>query len=378
MVYYSFKNRCKNSSLNGIDNPKADYFFMSGILYKMNTFLDYFLEFSYCSKSLLYICNCDSFFWHFNKTQRLKIYKNLSSFKSDKKTVLTTGTFDGVHLGHQKILKRLVQSAQEMNAESVLFTFNPHPRMILYPDDHGLRLLTSPDEKSKILNDLGVDHLIEYPFSKEFSKMSARSYVRKILVGKIGISKIIIGYDHRFGNHREGNYNKLLEFGEIYNFKIEQITALEMEEIKISSTKIRNALLSGELDVASKYLGRNYEVNGKVVGGKKIGSKIGFPTANILPDYEWKLIPSNGVYAVNCYFEDKKVAGILNIGTRPTVNESDDISIEVHLLGWDGLIYDVDIKVEFLYKIRDEKKFDSLEELKNQIELDKQLVINKG
>ena len=291
--------------------------------------------------------------------------------------MLTTGTFDGVHLGHQKILKRLVQCANEINGESVLFTFYPHPRMVLYPDDHDLKLLTSPEEKAKILDQIGVNHLIEYPFSKEFASLSAREYVREILVDKIGIKKMIVGYDHRFGNHREGNFDKLVEYGEIYDFQVEQISAVEMEEINISSTKIRNALATGELEVATKYLGRNYSLKGQVVGGDQIGTKIGFPTANIQPEFKWKLIPSNGVYAVICNVEGEKVDGILNIGTRPTVNNDNEIRIEVHLLNWNGLIYDKDVELEFLYKIRDEKKFDSLEQLKAQIEMDKKEALSK-
>lgn len=307
----------------------------------------------------------------------LKIYKNLSSFNTDKKTVLTTGTFDGVHLGHQAILKRLVQSAREMDCESVLFTFNPHPRMILHPEDHGLKLLSSPEEKARILDEIGIDHLIEYPFSREFASLTALGYVRDILVDKIGIRKMIVGYDHRFGRHREGDYAKLIEFGEIFNFEVEEISALEMQEIKISSTKIRNALKEGRLDEATRYLGREYELTGTVVGGNQLGTKIGFPTANIDPGYQWKLIPSNGVYAVKCYIEGKKLDGILNIGTRPTVNDNGERRIEVHILNWDGLIYDKEITLNFHYKIRDEQKFDSLDELKSQIQKDKQSVLDK-
>lgn len=308
----------------------------------------------------------------------MKIYNNLSEFKIDKATVLTTGTFDGIHIGHQEILKRLVEGAKSIGGESVLFTFHPHPRMVIHPDDHGLKLLSTPEEKAEILEEIGIDHLIIHPFSVEFSKISARDYVRNILVNQIGIKKMIIGYDHRFGNRREGDYDQLKEFGDVYGFDLDKISALELEEIKVSSTKIRKALAEGNLQVATKYLGRNYTLSGKVVEGKKLGSKIGFPTANIQVNYKWKLIPANGVYCVSCKFDENKFDGLLNIGSRPTVNQdSEDVSVEVHLLNWNGLIYDKNMTIEFLYKIRDEKKFESLEDLKLQIERDKQLVLNR-
>ena len=284
---------------------------------------------------------------------------------------MTTGTFDGVHLGHKKILKRLIENAREMGRESVLLTFYPHPRIVLHPKDHGLKLLSTQEEKAELLKEMGLDHLIELPFSKEFASLSPREYVRKVLVEAIGIEKIIVGYDHRFGNHREGDYNKLLEYGEIYNFDVEQISALELQEIKISSTKIRQALESGDVEKAAQFLGHTYAVKGTVVKGQSLGSKIGFPTANVLPEYDWKLIPGNGVYTVKCEVEGKIIPGILNIGTRPTVNKDNKVVIEVHLLDWDGLIYDKKINIKFLYRIREEQKFDSIEDLVEQINKDK-------
>jgi len=302
----------------------------------------------------------------------LKIHHGIANFHSSKPVILTSGTFDGVHLGHQKMLAKLIAEAKESNNESVLLTFYPHPRMFLHPDDHGLKLLSSPEEKYSLLEKMGIDHVVVQPFDDVFSSITAHRYIRDILVNQLGVKKIIAGYDHRFGKNREGNYDVLVETGAIFGFDVIQISAKELEDVKISSTKIRNALFNGEIDVAEKYLGRKYSIEGKVVEGKKLGSQLGFPTANINVDYDYKLIPKNGVYAVIAFVENQKIKGMLNIGTSPTVSNSNKVSIEVHLINWKGNIYDKTIRIEFVKRLRDEKKFESKPDLIKQLNLDKQ------
>jgi riboflavin kinase/FMN adenylyltransferase len=298
----------------------------------------------------------------------LKTFSNIKEYNS-KKSVVTIGTFDGVHIGHKKILERIIFNAKELNCESVVLTFFPHPRMVLQ-DNSVVQLLNTVDEKTLLLEKTGIDNLIIHPFNQEFSRLTAEEFVRQILVNQLNIRKIIIGYDHRFGRNRTANINDLIVFGEEYGFEVEQISAQEINDNAVSSTKIRNAILEGNITLANNYLGYNYFFSGIVVKGKQLGRTIGFPTANIKINEDYKLIPKNGVYIIKSNYDKKTIFGLMNIGTRPTV-EGTNQTIEVFFLDFDKDIYDETLTIEIIEFIRNEQKFDSLEELKKQIENDK-------
>lgn len=283
--------------------------------------------------------------------------------------MITIGTFDGVHMGHKKILDKVISEAKLRNEESIVLTFYPHPRFILN-ENANVRLLNTIDEKADLLNKTGLTSLIIHPFDKEFADLSAEEFIKKILIDQLNVSKIIIGYDHRFGKNRSADINDLIQFGAKYNFDVEQISAQELNDIAISSTKIRTALINGEITLANNYLGYPYSFSGKVIKGNQLGRTIGFPTANIQINEFFKLIPKNGVYIVKCLVNKQSVNGIMNIGNRPTLNGTSQ-SIEVHLLNFDQSIYDSEITVELLEFIRNEQKFENLEALKHQIEKDK-------
>ena len=273
------------------------------------------------------------------------------------------GTFDGVHKGHKVIIDRLRQIASRFNGESVVLTFYPHPRMVLQPDND-MRLLTTIAEKKVLLEKAGIDHLIIHPFDKKFSRLSSIEFVRDILVNQIGTKKLVIGYDHHFGRNREGSFEHLSEFGPIYGFDVEEIPAQEVDEVNVSSTKIRRALNHGEIEIAKAYLGYSYFLHGKVVHGDKLGRKLGFPTANIEVDNSYKLIPANGIYSVMVERKGQEFPGMANIGTRPTITGSNGLlKLEVNLFDFSDDLYDEELKVTFLEYIREEKKFDSTEEL---------------
>ena len=304
----------------------------------------------------------------------MKIYNSLYDFKPTKKTIVTLGTFDGVHIGHQKIIEKLLQNAKEYDCESLILTFFPHPRMVLQ-EGSDIKLLNTIDEKSVLLDKLGLDNLIIHPFDKEFSRLSAEEFVKKILVDTFNIQKIIIGYDHRFGRNRTANIDDLILYGEKFGFEVEQISAQEINEVSISSTKIRNAILDGNMALANEYLGYNYNLSGIVSQGKQLGRTIGFPTANIkIPD-EYKLIPKNGVYIVKSILNQITVFGIMNIGVNPTVN-GENLSIEVHFLDFDADLYDEKITISIIDRIRDEQKFESVALLKLQLEKDKNTALS--
>lgn len=283
--------------------------------------------------------------------------------------MVTIGTFDGVHIGHRKILERIIHSALELHCESVVLTFFPHPRMVLQESSE-VKLLNTIDEKITLLETIGIDNLIIHPFDKEFSRLSAEEFVKNILVDQLNIQKIIIGHDHRFGRNRTADINDLIEFGKEYGFEVEQISAQEINEIAVSSTKIRNAILDGNIILANNYLGYPYFFSGEVVKGKQLGRTIDFPTANIHIKEDYKLIPKNGVYIVKSHYNHEPIFGIMNIGIRPTVN-GENQTIEVHFFDFDKDIYHEIITVEILEFIRDEHKFESLEALQNQIQKDK-------
>ena len=302
----------------------------------------------------------------------MKVYTDIDQFGPVKKPFVTTGTFDGVHFGHRVILKKLIKQAKAEGGESVLLTFYPHPRMILFPDDNNLKLLTTQPEKIKLLEKLGIEHLIIIPFTVEFSRMKAFEFVRDILVNKIGVYKLIIGYDHQFGRNREGSLKQLEEYAPMFEFEIEEIPAQDIDTVKISSTKIRNALMQGDIKTADEYLGYEYPISGEVIRGNQIGRSLGFPTANIQYNNHYKLIPANGVYAVEIRVKETTYKGMMNIGRRPTLNDHDaGMTLEVNIFNFDENIYGKVITVLLRRRIRDEIKFKNLEALSAQLEKDK-------
>lgn len=291
-----------------------------------------------------------------------------------KNPVVTTGTFDGVHRGHQQIIDRLIHSAQENQGESVVVTFDPHPRSVLFPNDSSLKLLQSVEEKAERLAALGVDHLLVIPFDRAFAEMSADDYVRKIIVELIGASKLVIGYDHQFGKNREGSFIKLQQMGMIYGFEVEEIPAHIIDQVTISSSRIRKALTAGELETANAYLGYPYTLHAKVIPGEALGRTIGFPTANLEISHPLKLIPASGVYAVKVHVNDSVFTAMMNIGYRPTISDDRMLKLEVHLLGFTGDLYGHQLGVSCFKRLRDEKKFDDIAALKNQLLFDKKQV----
>jgi len=305
----------------------------------------------------------------------VKIYHNIEDFQNVSFPVLTTGTFDGVHAGHKTILDRLKSIAEENDGETVLLTFSPHPRIVLFPDQNDLRLLTTREEKIALLEEYGIDHLIIHPFTKQFSRLSSVEYIRDLLVNKLQIKKLVIGYDHHFGRNREGTLEHLLECGPIYGFDVEEIPAADIDHVNVSSTKIRHALLKGDIATAQAYLGHDYLLTGEVVAGDGRGKKIGFPTANLQIDDSLKLIPADGVYAINAVLKGESYQGMMNIGVRPTISESpdsEDKKIEIHLFDFDQDIYGQLLTVKFVERIRDERKFSSVEALAEQLAKDKE------
>lgn len=303
----------------------------------------------------------------------MKVYHHLKEFTAAQVTnpVMTTGTFDGVHLGHRVIIDRLNDEAEKIGGESVLLTFFPHPRMVLFPDDHGLQLLNSLDEKLALLADAGIDHVIVQPFTKEFAKLTALEYVKEVLVNAIGVKKMVVGYDHHFGNHREGNFETLKEYAELYQFEVAEIPVQELNEVNVSSTKVRKALLDGDVALANSFLTSKYQLAGIVIKGKQLGNKIGFPTANITPINNYKLIPAIGVYAVEVVWANQTFKGMMNIGNNPTVENTNELRMEVHIFDFEQDIYGEAIIVTFVNRIRSEQKFDNLEALQQQLTYDK-------
>ncbi|MFM1754073.1 MAG: Riboflavin biosynthesis protein RibF [Bacteroidota bacterium] len=304
----------------------------------------------------------------------MNIFHSINEFHSDKKTIVTIGTFDGVHLGHAAILKKLTQNTQNETFESTVLTFFPHPRMVLQGKSD-LKLLNTIDEKIELLEKIGIDNLIIHPFDEKFAELNAEAFVTTILVDQFRVQKIIIGYDHRFGKNRTANIDDLITFGTQYGFEVEQISAQEIDEISISSTKIRTALEEGEIQLANEYLGYHYFLSGTVVKGKQLGRTIGFPTANIELEEDYKLVPQNGVYVVRVKIDGKTIYGMMNIGFNPTV-QGKQKTIEVHLFDFDTDIYNRKIQVSILQHIRSEKKFESVELLKEQLKKDKTFTLH--
>lgn len=301
----------------------------------------------------------------------MKTIQGISQFKSSISTAVTIGTFDGVHIGHRKILERLINNAKSNGHESTVLTFFPHPRMVLQKDTE-IKLLNTLEEKIEILEGLGLDCLIVHPFTKAFSRLSATEFVRDILVNTLNIQKIIIGYDHRFGRNRNASIQDLIGFGNTLDFDVEEIPAQEIDDVSVSSTKIRNALLEGDIATANNYLGYEYMLSGKIKAGKGLGKKFGFPTANIHIGESYKLIPKNGVYVVKGILDSKEYFGMMNIGFNPTVAGTAQ-SIEVNFFELDEDLYHKDIQVRLLHRLRDEHKFDSLEDLRLQLVKDREM-----
>ncbi len=295
----------------------------------------------------------------------MKLYSSAASYKNTRGCVVTIGTFDGVHKGHKTILNRLVATAKKEDLDSVVLTFFPHPRMVLQ-EDSDIKLINTIAERTELLRDTNIDHLIIHPFTHAFSRLTALEYVRDILVGQLRAKKIIIGYDHRFGRNRNSNIDNLREFGKIYDFEVEEISVKEIEDVAISSTKIRKALNLGDIQMANNYLGYNFMISGEVVMGKKIGRTIQYPTANLGLKEKYKLVPKNGVYIVKSEIDGNLYFGITSIGTNPTVGGT-KTTIETHFLGLNQDLYGKEICIEFLNFIRGEVKFDSLEELRKAI-----------
>ena len=304
----------------------------------------------------------------------MKIIRSITAFNYSEKTIVTIGTFDGIHIGHQKILKDLIKTAKKEGKKSVLLTFFPHPRMVLQKDNKIL-LLNTIEEKSGLLEKMGLDYLIIHPFSKEFSRLTALDFVRDILVNKLNTSRLIIGYDHHFGKNREGNIHQLKEYSLLYDFKVEEIPAQDIDDVSVSSTKIRTALKEGNLKTANNYLGYHYMLNGTVVSGKKLGGTIGFPTANLEIKEPYKLIPKTGVYIIKTHINTVLYTGIMNIGFNPTVLGKHQ-TIEAHLFDFNEDLYGKEIMIEFIYFLREEHKFESVKELVVQLNIDKENAIS--
>jgi riboflavin kinase/FMN adenylyltransferase len=301
----------------------------------------------------------------------LKIHSDLKNFIAQK-PVLTVGTFDGVHLGHRKIIARLIDRAKKIHGESVIFTFDPHPRRVVSPGESNLRLLTTIEEKIALFEQSGIDHLIIYPFTPEFAQLSYEQFVKEILIDQIHTKYLVVGYDHKFGKNRQGDFEFLKNCADRFDFHVEKLDVLLMNESHISSTKIREAIQKGDFEMANSFLGYPFTLHGTVVEGQKLGRKIQFPTANVAASDPDKIIPGYGVYAVTAKIRTKMYQGMLNIGSRPTVNNNaDHRSIEVHLFNFNEDIYGEAIELQFFSKLREEQKFDSLNALKDQLEKDK-------
>ncbi len=298
--------------------------------------------------------------------------KTAADYKRIKNSVVTIGTFDGVHVGHQKIINRLVHIAEANKLQALVLTFFPHPRMVVQKDS-SIKLINTIDEKAAQLQQLGVDHLVLKEFTNTFSRLSALEYVRDVLVNKLKVKHIIVGYDHHFGRNRTATIEDLIEFGEFYGFEVTQIDAQEVGDVAVSSTKIRVALREGNMRVANDFLGYNFMLTGTVVKGKGLGANLSFPTANIFIEEPYKLIPKQGVYLVQSKIENQLVYGMMNIGKNPTVSQDNKTHIEVHFFNLDANLYSKTLKIELLEHLRSEIKFPNIEALKVQLEKDKAL-----
>jgi riboflavin kinase / FMN adenylyltransferase len=297
--------------------------------------------------------------------------QNTEHFRIEKPTIVTIGTFDGVHLGHQKILARLKELKEQTGLNTVVLTFDPHPRKVLFPDQKDLKLLTLIDEKLDLLNHYGVDVAVVYPFSVEFSHLDPKLYISDILVKSLKVKHLVIGYDHKFGSGRKGDINTLKKYSGEYGYTVEEISAQDIDHIAVSSSKIRKALDEGNLSLATEFLGHSFLMNARVIEGKKLGRTLGYPTANLKPEGQEKLMPAIGVYFVKVLVDGTNYFGMMNIGTNPTTDNDDKIKPEVHIFDFNEQIYGKTIRISFLKRLRDEKKFKDLAELKRALDNDR-------
>lgn len=306
----------------------------------------------------------------------MKIYNHIDEFEPIPNGIVTIGTFDGVHIGHQKIISRLKEVAAQHGGETVILTFFPHPRMILHPDDQNIKLISTLHEKAEKLSEYGIDHLIITPFTRDFSNLSPEDYIKEILVKKIGIKQIVIGYDHRFGKDRKGGLEELQHFSAYFNYMVEEIPEQDINDVAVSSTKIRNAILVGDVETANDFLGYPFQLIGKVIKGDQIGRTLGFPTANLFIEESYKLIPSDGIYAVRLEVMNenepaKQLDGMAYIGDRPTINGMSR-NIEVNIFDFNQDIYGRMVRIQFFTFLRGDQKFNSLDELKEQLKKDEE------
>ncbi|MEC8637978.1 MAG: bifunctional riboflavin kinase/FAD synthetase [Bacteroidota bacterium] len=298
----------------------------------------------------------------------MKTIHGIENFPASEGSIVTIGTFDGVHLGHQQILKQLIDTSQQSKLKSVLLTFFPHPRMVLQPDIP-MRLIQTIEEREKALRKTGLDYLVIHPFSEKFSRLSADDYVKQILVEKLNVRKVVVGYDHRFGRNRTASLEDMYNYADIYDFEVIEIDAKKIKSTAVSSTKIRKAIDEGDIALANSYLGDPFTLEGIVVHGDKRGRELSYPTANIELQNKHKIIPKQGVYLIQSDFDNRVVYGMMNIGTKPTFDTTNP-SIEVHFFDWNGDLYDQTLRVKLLKWVREEQKFDSVAELQAQIHAD--------
>jgi riboflavin kinase/FMN adenylyltransferase len=305
----------------------------------------------------------------------MKIYHGIEDFTRLQYAVVTSGTFDGVHVGHQKILSRLREAAIRKSGETVVITFWPHPRLVLHPEDTSLKLLNTFEEKAELLKQQGIQHLVRIPFTREFSQLSSEEFITKIIVDTIGTKKLIIGHDHHFGKNREGSFEQLKLNAPKYGFEVEEIPRQDVDHVGVSSTKIRKALEEGDIDTATHFLGNPYSITGRVVIGDKLGRLLGYPTANLELDTAYKLVPADGIYAVTINYSHEQFKGMLYIGNRPTV-QGMKRNIEVNIFDFDKDIYGESLTIYFHKLIRRDTRFNDLEELRQQLHLDKESALN--
>jgi len=299
----------------------------------------------------------------------VKVYHSIEDFPSNIKTIVTIGTFDGVHKGHRILIKRINSIARKEGLQSVLLTLHPHPRHVLYPDNQELKLINTIEERIDGLTNSGLQNLVIHKFTKEFSRIRSVNFIRDILVNRLNMKYIVVGFNHHFGQNREGTFNNLVELSALYDFKIEKIAPQNIGGVTISSTKIRKLIVKGDMQKVNLYLGSNFFITGKVVEGNRLGNKIGFPTANISTFSEWKILPKDGVYAVKVFVQGEYYFGMLNIGNRPSISD-DSFVVEVHLFDFDAIIYNEEVKIYFYKRIRSQKKFLDVEELSLQLKED--------
>ena len=300
----------------------------------------------------------------------MKVFTTIPNYPSENKSIVTIGTFDGVHLGHRVVLRRMREIAKKTKVESVLLTFFPHPRHVLHKDNQDMKLITTLQEKQDLLNQAGLDNLVIHEFTKKFSRIKPVNFVRDILVEQLNVHTLVIGYDHHFGRNREGSIQELTTLADLYDFNIEKIDPQYFEDVTVSSSKIRKLIEKGEMVKAKQYLGYEFMLNGKVIKGNSLGKTINFPTANIVVENKWKILPADGVYAVKIVLEAKEYKGMMNIGQKPTV-DGNGISLEVNIFDFNQDIYGNGIKVRFVKRIRDERKFENLQGLKKQLLIDR-------